>query len=182
MDSYAIYRQAEQLVRQCGDRNAIHIAEEIGIRVYFEESFTDLLGMYACRWNHRIMLLNSRMDAYLTQMVAAHEIGHDMRHRELAKKQGMKEFALFRMKDNTEYEANAFAAHLLLENDKVLSLARQGYDVVQISKQMGSDINLMLIKLQELNKLGYNFNLPCDPDSKFFRKMKCGKERGMENE
>ena len=53
----------------------------------------------------------------------------------------------------------------------VYDLARSGYDVVQIAQQMGSDINLMLIKLQEMNKMGYDFNIPYDPDSRFFRKI-----------
>lgn len=66
----------------------------------------------------------------------------------------LKNFSLFNMKDNTEYEANAFASHILLDNDEVYSLARQGCDVVQISQTLGSHINLMLIKLLEMNKLG----------------------------
>ena len=138
----------------------------------------DLLGMYTLRWNHRLMFLNSKMDDYLTQMVAAHEIGHDSRHRDLAKADGMKEFVLFNMKNNTEYEANAFAAHLLLDNDEVYSLARQGYDVVQISQMMGSHINLMLIKMQEMNKLGYDFRIPYTPDSRFFRNIRASDVEG----
>lgn len=50
-----------------------------------------------------------------------------------------------------------------------------GYDVVQMAKQLGSDINLMLIKLQKMNKLGYDFSLPYPPDSRFFRRMKAEK-------
>ena len=178
MDSYALFKQADRLVKDCGTRDALQIAEEIGIKVYYEDSFTDLLGMYTFRWNHRLMFLNPNMDSYLKQMVAAHEIGHDARHRDLAKLQGLKEFVLFNMKDNTEYEANAFGAHILLDNNEVYSLARQGYDVVQIANALGSDINLMLIKLQEMNKLGYNFNLPYNPDSRFFRNIKGSKLKG----
>lgn len=172
MDSIAIYRQAENLVQRCGTRNALQIADDIGVWVYYEASFGDLLGMYTVRWNHRLMFLNPKMDDYLLQMVAAHELGHDARHRDLAKAEGMKEFVLFRMKDNTEYEANAFASHILLDNDEVYSMARQGYDVVQIARALGSDINLMLIKMQEMNKLGYNFHVPFEPDSRFFRRIK----------
>ena len=163
MDSYALFKQADRLVKDCGTRDALQIAEEIGIKVYYEDSFTDLLGMYTFRWNHRLMFLNPNIDA---------------RHRDLAKLQGLKEFVLFNMKDNTEYEANAFGAHILLDNDEVYSLARQGYDVVQIANALGSDINLMLIKLQEMNKLGYNFNLPYNPDSRFFRNIKGSKLKG----
>lgn len=173
MDSTAIYQKATSLVRLAGTRDAEKIAKEVGIWIYDVPSFTDLLGMYTFRWNHRLIFLNSRMGHYLRQMVIAHELGHDSEHREKAKAStdGLKEFTLFQMKDTTEYEANAFASHILLDNEEVYELARAGYDVVQIAQQMGSDINLMLIKLQEMNKLGYDFNVPYDPDSRFFRKI-----------
>lgn len=172
MDSYEVFKRANELVRQCGTRDALRIAEELGIWIYYEDAFKDLLGMYTYRWNHRIMLLNPNMDSYLTQMVGAHEVGHDSLHRDLAKAEGLKEFVLFNMRNNTEYEANAFAAHLLLDNDEVYSLARQGYDVAEISQTLNSHINLVLIKLLEMNKLGYDFRIPCDPDSRFFRNIK----------
>ena len=76
------------------------------------------------------------------------------------------------MKDTTEYEANAFAAHLLIENDTIYSLSREKYDVAQIAKMLNLNINLVLIKLQELNKLGYDYKVPCEADSLFLRKPK----------
>lgn len=172
MDSLAVFKRANRLVRRCGTRDARRIAEQLGIRIYYADGLTDLLGMYTARWNHRIMILHPKLDSYLEQMVIAHELGHDALHRQRAKVEGMKEFVLFQMKDNTEYEANAFAAHLLLSNDEVCKLAQQNYDVVQIAQMLGSDINLMLIKLLEMNKLGYDFRIPYDPDSRFFRNIK----------
>ena len=84
----------------------------------------------------------------------------------------MREFELFRMQSSTEYEANAFAAHLLIDTDECLEYAREGYDVVQIARMMNSEINLMLIKLQELIRLGYNLRLPMEPRNDFFKKIK----------
>lgn len=174
MDSFAIYHRANELVRQTGTRDAERVARETGLWIYDEPSFDALLGMYTCRWNHRLIFLNPRMNRYLRQMVIAHELGHDALHRARAKaaRDGLKEFTLFRMKDTTEYEANAFAAHILLDNDEVYRCAQGGYDVVQMSQAMASDINLMLIKLQEMNKLGYDFRIPYNPDSRFFRKIR----------
>ena len=174
MDSYGIYKQANDLVRQCGTNDPERITHELGIMVLYEDSFQDLLGMYTYRWRHRIMILNPRLDEYLKKMVMAHELGHDQRHRDIAKAgQPLKEFSLFRMKDTTEYEANAFAAHILLDNDEVYSLARQGYDCPSIAQQTGADMNLVLIKLQEMNKLGYDFRVSLDADPRFFKKIKC---------
>ena len=174
MDSYGIYKQANDLVRQCGTHDPEQITKELGIMVLYEDNLDDLLGMYTYRWKHRIMILNPRLEAYLKRMVIAHELGHDQRHRDIAKAgQPLKEFSLFRMTDITEYEANAFASHILLDNEEVYSLAKEGYDCPSIAQMMGTDINLMLIKLQEMNKLGYDFRIGMDADPRFFRKIKC---------
>lgn len=173
IDSIGIYEKANALVQRSETRNALKIARNLDILVQYVDNFDELLGMYTYKWKKSIILLNSRLDEYMLQMVAAHEIGHDLLHRDLAKEnKSMQEFVLFNIRDNTEYEANAFAAHLLLDNEEVYEMAREGYDVVQISKSLNTNINLMLIKMQEMNKLGYSFNLPAHPDAKFFRKVK----------
>ena len=173
IDSVGIYKKANNLVQKHGTRNTLILAKESGIDVVPVDCFDDLLGMYSCRWKHRVMFLNARMDEYLTLMVAGHELGHDIYHRELAKGEGLREFELFRMQSTTEYEANAFAAHTLIDTKECLEYARDGYDIVQISKMMNSEINLMLIKLQELIRLGYNLRLPMQPQSDFFKNIRA---------
>lgn len=59
----------------------------------------------------------------------------------------------------TEYEANAFAAHLIIDDDDIYSMSKEKYDVVQMAKMLNVNINLVLIKLQELNKLGDDFRV-----------------------
>lgn len=170
IDSFGIFNKANNIVKQTGTKNTLQIASELGIKIYYGD-YQDLLGMYTYRWKQRIVLLNNSLDNYLCQMVLAHEIGHDTYHRDLAET-GLKEFTLFNMKNDTEYVANAFAAHLLLDNDEVLELARDGYDPAQIASVLNSDTNLMLIKLYEMNRMGYNFNIPCHPERNFFKKIK----------
>ena len=138
----------------------------------YSEELDKLLGLYTYRWKHRIILLNEKMDEIMARMVCAHELGHDALHRDLAKGDGLKEFVLFNMKDTTEYEANAFAAHLIIDDDDIYSMCKEKYDVVQMAKMLNVNINLVLIKLQELNKLGYDFRVPYEADSFFFRKPK----------
>lgn len=172
IDSFQIYSKATALVKQAGTNNPMNIAHEVGILLRYSEEFDKLLGLYTYRWKHRIIILNDKIEETVAKMVCAHELGHDALHRDLAKGNGLKEFVLFNMKDTTEYEANAFAAHLLIDNDTIYSLSREKYDVAQIAKMLNLNINLVLIKLQELNKLGYDFKVPCEADSLFFRKPK----------
>lgn len=172
IDSIGIYKKANNLVQAHGTRNTLKLARAIGIDVISTERFGDLLGMYVYRWKHRAMFLNDKMDEYLTLMVAGHEMGHDIYHRELAKGEGLKEFELFRMRSTTEYEANVFAAHTLIDTNECLEYVRNGYDVVQTAKAMNSEINLMLIKIQEMIRLGYNLRLPMEPQSDFFKNVR----------
>ena len=56
-----------------------------------------------------------------------------------------------------EYEANVFAAQLMLPDDETLEYIYQGYDVAEIAARMNSDINLVALKVSHLNNHGYNF-------------------------
>lgn len=172
IDSAGIYRRANELVQSCGTRDTLALARLSGVDVVETANFRELLGMYVYRWKHRVIFLNSRMDEYLTQMVAGHELGHDAYHRDLAKGEGFREFELFRMKSAVEYEANAFAAHILIDTDECLEYARNGCDVTQIARSMYSEINLMLIKLQELSRLGFDLRLPMQPKGDFFKNIR----------
>lgn len=168
----AIYHKANELVRRCGTRDTLRIASEIGIYIHQIGGFKELLGMYSYQHKERHILLNSNMDYITAQMVCGHEIGHDALHRDQAKiGMGLQEFTLFDMRNEMEYEANAFAAHLRIDSEELLKLAGHGYDVVQLSSIMETNVNLILIKLNELNRMGLQFNLPYIPCSDFLKNV-----------
>ncbi len=171
--SEEIYQKATNIVRSCGTRNTLKIARELGIYVDFIDNFDNLLGMYTYRHKERHILLNSKMEDMTMQMVCGHEIGHDIFHRDLAKgNNAMPEFVLFDMRTRHEYEANAFAAHLRIDDDELIEYLREGYDVVQLSSMMSTNINLMLIKLNEMNRMGWRLNLPYVPHSDFLKNVR----------
>ena len=70
-----------------------------------------------------------------------------------------------------EYEAHAFSAHLRIDNEELFDLMSQGHDVVQLSSIMETNINLMLVKLNELNRMGCQLNLPYIPRSDFLKNI-----------
>ena len=172
MDSYEIYRQTNNLIHKHGTRNPLKLAPSMGIQIYNVPEFTDLLGMYAYRWKHRMIFLNPNVNRILYNMVCGHELGHDLLHRHLAGENGLKEFELFDMTDITEYEANAVNAHILIDEYEMVELFKQGYDIAQTASILRVNINLLLIKVQEMNRLGMDFKLPYTPDAQFFRGTK----------
>lgn len=173
MNSLACYQRATQLRKLAGpSHDLLQLAADIGIHVLFDSGYKNLLGMYCSLLKGRFIFLNDRLDETWLPMVLAHEIGHDQLHRSLAR-YGLQEFELFRMSSRTEYEANAFAAHLLLDNDEVYRLVRAGEDMETISKRLRCNINLMLIKMREMVALGYDLRLTDTADSQFFKKVRA---------
>lgn len=65
---------------------------------------------------------------------------------------------MFNMKDVIEHEANVFAAELLLDEDELLNHLEDGYTVFQAASMLGYNINLLYIKLNEMNRRGYDFD------------------------
>lgn len=169
MDSNGIYRQARAMIRRHRTNDPLRLAEAEGILVRDVPELTQLLGMYTCRMKHRIIFMNPNINEVLYRMVLGHEIGHDRLHRALAGGAGLREFELFDMNDMVEYEANAFNAHLLIDEDEMDGLFRSGYDLASAAKLLQVNINLLLIKIQEMNKLGMDLKLPYQPDARFFR-------------
>ncbi|MSS19355.1 ImmA/IrrE family metallo-endopeptidase [Pseudoramibacter porci] len=173
IDSSGIYRCAQHFIRQYGNRRLELIIQKLGIRLYEVPDLDELLGMYTVRWRHRIILINPSISEDLRRMVLAHELGHDQLHRDLAKGEALSENSLFDTVDHTEYEANAFAAHLLLDHDQVYELAQDGRDVVEMAKILRTDVNLVLIKLQEMTRLGWDLRVPLVPNARFFTNINC---------
>lgn len=173
MRSEYIYEKASRIVSRCGTRDTLEIAEELGIYVDYIDGLDKLLGMYTYQNKERHILLNSNMDDILTGMVCGHEIGHDILHREYAKSsKHLPEFVLFDIRNRYEYEANAFAAHLMIDDDELADYVKDGYDVVQIAQMMNTNVNMMLIKLNEMNQLGWKLKLPYIPRGDFLKSVR----------
>ena len=92
-------------------------------------------------------------------IVIAHELGHHILHKdELKKTPSLQEFNLFDMTTSRiEYEANVFAAQMMLPDDEITEYIYQGFDVQQIAHAMKSDINLVALKVAERRSRGYKF-------------------------
>ena len=54
-----------------------------------------------------------------------------------------------------DYEANVFAIQLKLPDEDVLECVYNGYDIAVTARALHSDINLVALKIAELNRRGY---------------------------
>ena len=154
-----IVQKANSLVSQCGTRDPVKIANELGIEIICCP-FQEQRGAYKVIMRNRFIFIKNDLHPVMERIVLLHEIGHDTLHRnEATKVGGFKEFEIFNMQDNRmEYEANLFVAQVSLPDDDFLELAEQGYDTQQIAQTLNSDINLVALKVDTLISQGYRLS------------------------
>ena len=153
-------QKAAELKRKFKTSDPFVIAEGLGISVRYADSFKQLKGMYTVIARNRFIFLNANNSAEVNRIVCAHELGHDRLHRALAQSAPMKEISLWNVSSACEYEANLFAAELLLSGEEILSLSSLGKSCEQIAAITETDANLVALKVESLIHAGYTLQMP----------------------
>ncbi len=150
---------AVRLVKKYGTRDPFEIAENMGVELMFCENFGTLKGMYSVIKRNRFIFINKNLEYCMQRIVCAHELGHDILHRNLAKESMLREFMLYDMKTKPEYEANVFAAEILIDTEELLkNIYEFGYTAEQTARAMDTDINLVALKIAHLAETGYDLS------------------------
>ena len=122
--------------------------------------------MYKIIKRNRFVFYNPYVDDRIINMVLAHELGHDLYHKEQVKL-GAAEYELFDINTEMEIEANIFAAHLLLDEKSLIEDIREGYTYNQLVSLYDVNVNLMIFKLNEMHRMGMPI-VKNETNSKFF--------------
>ena len=177
IDSAGIYKSAEEIAGISG-RDPFAAAGDRDIYIDYVNGFTTLLGMYTVINDERHILLNPHMNSVTERIICAHELGHDVLHRTSIDR--FKAYcdtgSCFR-RTKMEYEANVFAAHLLIYGDELLETLAETGNVMTTAVKLNTELDLLLIKLDEMKRLGYNINVPLDVNRNFVRDLdddSCG--------
>lgn len=142
-----------KLISRYGTRDPFRICREKGIEVMFRDDFTGHKGAFSLMLNVPFIFINNNLSDEMKRIVCAHELGHAMLHRKLCrqrKNQTIYEYEIFDIRNSTEYEANIFAANLLIDEHEMNEYMSYGYDIVQTARAMNLNVNLLLIKLHEM--------------------------------
>lgn len=124
--------------------------------------------MYRIIMHNRYLFLSDGLDEYARRIVCAHELGHDRLHADEASDAPLREFTVGVSASRKEYEANLFAAELLLPDSELLPLVSEGVSLVEIAGRLAVDENLVAMKLEAMRP-----HMPqwrrMDYDSRFLR-------------
>ena len=155
-----------QLAARFRTRDPFILAQELGVTVMLRHNFIRQKGAFCIIDRCAFIFINGNMSDQLQRLVCAHELGHALLHRQLAASGGaMLEFRLMDLTSRTEYEANVFAAALLLDDQELRDRLQCGEDVQSIARAMNVHVDLVLLRLQTLG----DTSLPRPPAGRFLR-------------
>ena len=152
-----IIEEAERVLKEYGGRDIFETAENSGANVWFRE-LGGLKGFYICENGERYIVINKELDDVLKKVVCAHELGHDMLHRELSTG-GIREGTLFLDTNKTEREANLFAACVLISDEDMLEAISYAAEVASAASRLNLPSEIVKYKLNAMNVKGYDFKI-----------------------
>lgn len=151
-----ILDKAAEIIENYGGKNIFETAENSGA-VVWERMLGGLKGFYLFENGVRYIVINEELDRVTKSVVCAHELGHDMLHRELSEG-GIRENTMFLSSNKTEREANLFAAEVLISDGDILSEIADHNSIDALAACIGMPVELVDFKLEILNYKGHNFN------------------------
>ena len=152
-----IVELAKEINEKYGGTNVIETAENSGAKVWFRK-LGSLKGFYLCENGIRYIVINEELDERLKEVICAHELGHDMLHRELSGGK-IRETTLFLDNSKTEREANLFAASLLISDEEIFAELENEISLENLAARLGFPREIVAYKLQALNSNGCKFNV-----------------------
>lgn len=121
--SREVCRAAARIKREYGTGDPFALARELRIEVLVRELGT-LKGFYKDVYGTPFIFLSRRLTRGEARLVCAHELGHHLLHRQFAAF-GFEEVSVFSPASRREYEANLFAAELLLDTREIAAWSRR---------------------------------------------------------
>lgn len=166
-----IYTEVGKLIKRFKTRDPFELLDCMNIVVRETSNFKKLKGYCFMSCQTIYVMINSFLPDEEKRIVAAHELGHIILHRKQLKLALMKDDVLYTMTNSTEYEANLFAADLLVEDDDVAEMSKnEDLDYFGFCSNLNVSPDLMSFKLYSLMKRGHAYHMPMEIQSNFLAK------------
>ena len=116
--------------------------------------------------------INSDLPAELQRIVLAHELGHAVLHKEMVGMRPYHDTEIFDVTMPAEYEANIFAAELLMTEEDVLEVINEDISFFGAAKKLFVPPELLDLKWRIMKKRGYKFaDSPIEASGDFLKNI-----------
>ena len=169
MDDFVI-KKVKALSRKYGTRDPFVLLDALGVNVRYNYDFTRLKAFYYIMLGIPYVVINGSLEEAEQKLVAAHELGHHVLHRQLARKSPLRELGFYDLQSGPEYEANLFASELLIADTDLRDVLREDSDFYRASSVLRVPPELLAFKLNTWNKNGADYRSPISYKSDFLTK------------
>ena len=167
-----ISEKAGELIQKYKTRDPFELCRNLHIRVRYKDLGTAMKAYYFYQSRIRNIVLNSRSGRVVQRTLCAHELGHAVLHGELAAMRGFSELELFDMTVPAEYEANLFAAELIISDEELFRLLNdKDKTFFGISAELSIPAELLDFKFRLLKNKGYHLEAPYLAQADFLKKQ-----------
>ncbi|MCL2768251.1 MAG: ImmA/IrrE family metallo-endopeptidase, partial [Synergistaceae bacterium] len=165
-----ISRMVEKLRRKYRTRDPYELCSALGVRIRLKDLGTSIKAYYFYQSRIRSIVLNWRVSEPIRRILVAHELGHDQLHNEIAMLKGFQEIELFDMERPAEYEANVFAAELLIDEKELLELLNDdNKSFFDVARELYIPAALLDFKFRVLKHKGYRIEAPYIANGDFLK-------------
>ena len=155
------------LVRKHGTNDPFRIAKELNIPVHFR-SMKRQKAFCLCVMRNYSIHINENLSDQMQRMACAHELGHIILHAGELRTSPLFDTAVYDKRSSTEYEANLFAADLLLPDEEVLRAAAEPeMNFSALCRSLDTVPELMNFKLMSMHRRGLPVVCIGECDSRF---------------
>ena len=163
MTSDYIHKTARRAVKKHGEDDPARLARELGFIVLYQNMGTDetsCKGFFIRQSKVTAIVVNGDLPLRVRRLVIAHELGHALLHAEQLESGLLGDASIFDSGSLMEYQADMFAAELLIPDDKAKRLFRAGATFYQAATVLGVPEELLDYKLRSLRNRGFEIDAP----------------------
>jgi len=165
-----ISKVANDLTSKYHTRDPFQICKELDIKIRLKDLGQNIKAYYFYHSRIRNIVLNINVSETIRRILVAHELGHDRVHNEMAMLKGFQEIELFDRARPTEYEANIFAAELLIEDNELLGLLNdEKKTFFDVARELYVPADLLDFKFRVLKHKGYRVYAPYTATGDFLK-------------
>lgn len=166
-----IIEVVDKLVKKTGSRDPFVICEALDFKLHYMDLQRRLKAYYFYQSRINNIVIDENVMELFRPTLLAHELGHGLLHRQIAMMSGFQELEVLEKRADRpmEYEANLFAAELLLEDKTVLETLNE-YTFFETASILHVPAALLDFKFAILKAKGYRINDMQFAQSSFLKK------------
>lgn len=158
-----ISRKAATVIKKYDETEPLRLCRAMGIIDIYRPMGLDegcCKGFYISQSRMQAIVINSDLPRILQRVIMAHELGHAVLHKNMDSLRAFHDFSMFDESTVYEYEANIFAAELLLPDEKVKNVLDDGASFFAAASMLNVPPEMLDFKFRTLRAKGIDIADP----------------------